>query len=241
MAFNLAPYNQNPFNVSGEPIRHITAIGSEEVYAVIGPDLEIYPLGVGNERISCEIEGYPAKFISASGNEEVTEQTEGFPTVFLMASFKETIGKIITQAPAVIYPIVNYKETIGEIIPGASAGLFIKSKASVNIAFLTGSGAHSPAAKVYLKAQGFELVTESATLNVVDLRSCVLNLTLQPGQQLIVDAESYTVLLNGENAIDLQKGDWIDELDRSTQGLSIKASAGVANLTAKIIYTEKYL
>ena len=75
----------------------------------------------------------------------------------------------------------------------------------------------------------------------MDIIVCELNITLKPGQKLIVDATNYNVLLDNENAIWAQSGAWIDELTRETSSISINASSGVANLSANILYTERYL
>ena len=66
------------------------------------------------------------------------------------------------------------------------------------------------------------------------------DLILRPGQTLVIDASTYNVLLNGENAVHLQKGEWLDKLNRTTQSIVISGT-GASRLTAEILYTERYL
>ena len=71
--------------------------------------------------------------------------------------------------------------------------------------------------------------------------TCVLKLTLMPGQRLIVDASNYNVLLDGENMIHTQEGEWLDEISRETTSITVTAAAGQAGLSANILYTERFL
>ena len=66
------------------------------------------------------------------------------------------------------------------------------------------------------------------------------DLILKPGQALIIDSGSYNVMLDGNNAIHLQKGDWIDNLNRNTQNVTISGT-NANKLSATIIYTDRYL
>ena len=79
------------------------------------------------------------------------------------------------------------------------------------------------------------------SLEALDLAICYLTVTLKPGSTLIIDANNYNILLDGENAIELQSGDWLDDLDRETVDIAIGAASGVSGLSASILYTERYL
>lgn len=82
-----------------------------------------------------------------------------------------------------------------------------------------------------------------ATIDVISLVEYVCefpNLTLKPGQELVIDANAFNVLLDKQNAIHLQKGDWLDNLNRNTQSIEISGT-GATRLTAEILYTERYL
>lgn len=63
--------------------------------------------------------------------------------------------------------------------------------------------------------------------------------TLPPGGELRIDSDTFRVLLNGENALDKQSGDWIT-LSRDLLYLDIESAIG-GGLSGNLIYTERYL
>ncbi len=86
-----------------------------------------------------------------------------------------------------------------------------------------------------------EVFTATADLTALTEYVCEFpGLTLKPGQTLIVDAGMYNILLDGENAVHLQRGDWLDSLSRNTQSIAISAN-GASRITATILYTERFL
>ena len=236
MAFNLAKYNINPFNVAGDRARWFNAIGAESVLALIGSALEVYPDAIGNEKVSCEISGLPTHYVSGSEGDEtvLASISAGQLSIMLSAAMAETI----TASSAVVARITPYPigtETVeADILLGADANLFVTASEVIDADTELGGIAS-------LTAEGYELISESASLEIVDFKTCVLTVALDPGQKLIIDADSYTVLLDGENAIEIQSGEWIDELDRTTTEITVRASAGQDNLSTSIIYTERYL
>lgn len=83
----------------------------------------------------------------------------------------------------------------------------------------------------------------ASTADVISLSETVCEfpeLILKPGQTLVIDANSYNVLLDGQNAIHLQKGAWLDDMTRNTQTITITATNS-GRLEAEILYTERYL
>lgn len=236
MAFNLAKYNINPFNVAGDRVRWYNATGAESVLALIGSALEVYPDAIGNEKVNCSISGLPTHYIRGSEGDEtvLASISAGQLSIMLSAAMAETI----TNTSAVVARITPYPigtETVEtDIILSAEAYLTVTPSETI-IADTELGGIAS------LTAEGYELISESASLEIVDFKTCVLTVALEPGQKLIIDADSYTVLLDGENAIEIQSGEWIDELDRTTTEITVRASAGQSNLSSSIIYTERYL
>ena len=235
MAFNLAQFNINPFNVAAGDVRYISAIGQEYISSAIGSAMYIFANAYGNECVSVEIDGASGRFIEVSGTETVSEAvTKGQLTILIYPEFQENVYAS-SDIAAIITPDAVGEEVVeSDIVQNARAYLIAPMLEEVTAD--TALGAY-----ITPTAEGYELVAESASLVVLDTKTCMLTVTLAPGQQIIIDADSYTVLLDGENAIQLQSGDWIDELDRSTTNIDIKASSGVENLTGKIIYTERYL
>lgn len=235
MAYNLARYNINPFNISGDKVRYIKAIGTESIDVAIGSSLEIFLRGIGNERVNTSLQGAPTKFISAKGSATVGELVaKGQPTVLLYPVFNEVLSAEL-HGDAIITP-----PTVGTENVECSIALDAENYLTAFGEEVVTADTHL-SADIFLTGEGFELVAESASLEIIDTKTCVLTTTLRPGQKIIIDADSYTVLLDGENAIEIQSGDWIDELDRSTTDIAIKAASGVGNLTTSIIYTERYL
>lgn len=235
MAFNLAQFNLNPFNVQGGHVKWIKASGSETVNAFIGSALQIYASAIGNERVSEIIAGEPTKFIRAIGAETVGELVaNGQLTVLLYPTFGEAVGAEIDLSAEIMPSAVMGEVVEAETELGSDIYPVVTGSETVDADTVLG-------AKIYPTAEGFELVSESASLDIIDEKVCLLKTTLKPGHRIIVDADTYTVLLDGENAIEIQSGEWIDELNRDTVDIVIGAASGVNNLSARLIYTERYL
>ena len=188
MAYNLAQYNISPFNVSGEKVRYIKAVGSENIDIAIGSSLEIYMRGIGNERVNISLQGVPTKFVSASGSVTVGELVaKGQPTVLLYPTLSEIVE--------------SSNRIAAEITPSAIGAEDVECDVDLDAEnYLTTSGTETVtwdanlAADVFMTAEGFELVSESASLEIIDTKICLLTVTLNPGERLIIDADSYTVL-----------------------------------------------
>lgn len=235
MAFNLAQYNLNPFNVQGGHEKWIRALGSETINAFVGSALQIYTSAIGNERVSEQIIGAPTKFFRGMGTETVSEAVaDATPTVLLNLLYREYVNAEIDLSTEITPPVIMSEVVTAEAY--LSTDIYPTAEMAETVDADTMLGAD-----IYTEPEGFELISESASLEVIDEKVCVLTTTLKPGHQIIIDAETYTVLLDGENAIEIQSGDWIDELNRDTVDIVIGAASGVANLTARLIYTERYL
>lgn len=65
------------------------------------------------------------------------------------------------------------------------------------------------------------------------------HLTIPPGGELRIDSGLYTVLLDGENALHTQSGDWIN-ISRDLLRIAIESASG-GQLSGQMIYTERYL
>ena len=66
-----------------------------------------------------------------------------------------------------------------------------------------------------------------------------LQLTIPPGGELRIDSGLFLVLLDGENALHTQSGDWIN-ISRDLLRLIIESASG-GQLRGQLIYTERYL
>ena len=237
MAFDLASFDLSGFDVGGEGIVLFSALAQEKITAVIGTSQEIYFAATGSARINAErARGGNGIFISGSGAEAVTEASAtGDNSVMIgtMAGVESTAAEVVCRSTNWLR-ITGTESASAEAAPGSDI-------------FVTGAAAERTAAEVYneketrLTIAAYELMSASATLEAVDIETCELNLRLEPGQRLVVDAKNYYVWLDGENAIESRKGVWLDKMSRNTTSISITAASGVANLEASILYTEQYL
>lgn len=66
-----------------------------------------------------------------------------------------------------------------------------------------------------------------------------LQITIPPGGELRIDSELFSALLNGENVLYAQSGDWIN-VSRGLLRLVVESASG-GRLEGQLIYTERYL
>ena len=235
MAFNLSRYNLSAYNIDTGNERWIKALGEEEVTVSIGSALEIFADAIGYERVDTTLDGAPTHFFTGSGAEAVGELVaEGQISILIAPLFEEAVTAE-TDIQAEYRLTVPFAEQV-TADTDIQANIYPVCENEEIVTAETALGAN-----IYLDADGYELVSESASLVAIDTKTCYLNITLKPGETLIVDANTYNVLLNGENSVDVHSGDWIDELNRETTDITITAARGVANLSASILYTERYL
>lgn len=237
MAFNSSRFNLTPFNRLGIESGEIwlTVEGRERITATVGLAVIIYPSVVGNERVTASSYGMPTRFAAGSGSETVsTESITALQYLWCSGIWTEQV-----DSDTVISANSMMRTNAAEIISG-SAGLGRFCYLTSEVSEIVGSSALL-GQNIYAESEVFELVSSTSSVNTFEEKTCSLNLTLRPGQILVINSENYSVTLDGQNAIYVQSGDWIDELDRNTMQLAISASSGAANLSASIIYTERYL
>lgn len=236
MAFNLAKYNLTPFNLRGDKTIRTRIVGYETISASIGTALQVSARAIGYERVNETTKGEMAYRTRPIGEETVNEGvTDGFITVLTRLDFLEEITALSGIAADITRPLTGNENATAMILRGADFRSALSGAEAIETrTFRIG-------AKVRTAPDGYELVSASANLEAVDMKTAVLTVTLKPGERLIIDASTYNVLLNGKNAIEIHSGDWIDELNRETQSIVITAASGVGNLSASILYTERYL
>lgn len=84
-----------------------------------------------------------------------------------------------------------------------------------------------------------EVLGGHMSTSVLTQQIFIANVTIPPGGRLIIDSNLFTMTMNNQNAIHLQKGDWIT-LDRKTVYLDVSSSTG-GRLNGSIIYQGRYL
>lgn len=102
---------------------------------------------------------------------------------------------------------------------------------------LTAAAAGSKNVPALLK--GSEVLTSMLEATSQTTERTTLQLTIPPGGELRIDSELFLVLLNGENALHTQSGDWIN-VSRELLRLIIESASG-GQLRGQLIYTERYL
>lgn len=240
MAFDLARYNLNPFNASSLT-RWLTMDFSEEVSTVMGVNTDVYPRVYYNEKVEAEIIGAPCNFLDASeGSETVSEEVSDIVAIhYLVISGTEDVTKVLNASSETYLTMAFTEEVSADTALGQKLCLTNSMEETVDAETVLGLN-------IWLENSGYELVRENASLEAVHETVCHIGtaenpFTLKPGEKLVIDANNYNVLLDGQNAIWYQADDWLDELNRNTISIDITASAGLANLSATILYTELYL
>lgn len=240
MAFNQVRYDLSAFNIDTGNVLFVNAVGVEKVSISIGTNLLAYINAAGNEQIRKFVDGSAGHFPTAVGEEIVSKGiTESEGMILLACVCSERINTS-TAICAEIYPILSGAEDIDADL-ALGQKIVLQSQMSETIDKETWLGQ-----EISANAVGYEFVSESASVMAVDIKTCYIGsadavFNLAPGQRLVIDAERYNVLVDDTNAIYLQSGDWIDELNPETVSIAITASAGSSNLVASILYTEMYL
>lgn len=88
-----------------------------------------------------------------------------------------------------------------------------------------------------LRGEGVLTSLQEATSQITE--TARVRLTIPPGGELRLDSEFFTALLDGENVLYAQEGDWITLSDRMLRLVVESVSGGP--LEGQLIYTERYL
>lgn len=67
----------------------------------------------------------------------------------------------------------------------------------------------------------------------------VMQVTIPPGGELRIDSDHFLAILDGENVLYAQSGDWIN-ISRDLLRISIESATG-GTLSGQLIYTERFL
>ena len=83
------------------------------------------------------------------------------------------------------------------------------------------------------------IVDAQITTSIFDISYVNLDITIHPGQTLVIDSDNFIVLLDGEDAINAHSGAW-PWLSRELFDIQISSGA-VSDLETSVLYTERYL
>lgn len=87
-----------------------------------------------------------------------------------------------------------------------------------------------------LCTSGIYLFTDAA---FIDVDTITINVGLPAGGALRIDTNNYAVIMNGQNVLHLQVGEWV-KLSRETQDISVSSGTG-GSLEGNVVMTEIYL
>ena len=173
-------------------------------------------------------------------------------TVEIAESFSEAMGAVAGAAIP-----VDFRDKYAEALQGSIYGqkntpaaltvrdvLAARAQGSKNVPApleladrLTAAAAGSKNVPAPLKVS--EVLTSMLEATSQTTERTTLQLTIPPGGELRIDSELFLVLLNGENALHTQSGDWIN-VSRELLRLIIESASG-SQLRGQLIYTERYL
>lgn len=251
MCYNLIHYNAGVYNTSGNGVISEIITGEAEVQPVtwilqtsmeetIDSEVNADPLfwckGSGAEVISADTDGARKIFPTVSYSEIVDGSVRNWIMMLSVPSIAETVSKnaIIAETVSVIL------STGEEIISGTAVineSVFVSEHVFSEI--ISAVAIHTT--KAYPTVTGMELITAAAGVISIEEKVCSIEITLQPGQVLVIDAGAYTVYLDDEPVVWTHSGDWIDKLNRDTLSIDVVAAKGSSALETSIIYTERYL
>ena len=235
MSFNQTIFNRGPFNLSDSANATWFDIEAlETVDAVTSVSKDVFLLCIPHEGIGISIHGENFKNFTANAHEVLGYNVALEGNFWCDVQFDEKMTNENVLAIEYRPVISGIEEHKCEAYLAYSAHLSVSAEEIVE-------EETTVFCEYYTVFAGNELVSQVSDATVVEEIACVLNLTLQPGEHLIVDANNYNVLVDNENMIHTQEGEWLDELTRDTLSITVTAAEGGAGLTANILYTERYL
>lgn len=232
-ALNQSQYNLISLNTIEIDRRYLSAVLSEGVSSAISTAGK-YTAAVNlQETITSKVEVVRSFFVQAEGAEIIEKTISGYLYFYVSASGSENLTE--NSSIAGIY----YTKGTGSESVSESSDISERIVLSALIAETVEKNL-SIAEQIFLRRILSELIDSDSELESFEYHYCSLDVTIKPGSVLIIDAANYSVYLDGENVLYTHSGDWLDELNRTTESIKISGT-GSTNLSASILYTEKYL
>lgn len=211
--------------VDGSFYENLKSVAGSIVYSHIIPVSFVGALnGFGRGAIAI-----PAKF---SLEENLTAGVSGNANVVLVQTIGSTLmagssGSKNVRVLVPLYSVFDANVSVGKNIPHSSLHTAIyqsESFASKNVM------------ETILFAEVATTITDAGKL--ASART-TLQVDIPPGGELRIDASTFQVLLNGENVLWAQEGDW-PYLSRETLYLDVESASG-GKLDGIVIYQERFL
>ncbi len=211
---------------------HISAAFTENLNTVAGSAVAVEYSGQFSETMQGSIQGtvaivsaltaYSGLFTAAKMSADVVTSAAMFEALQAAAYGQKNIPGSITSADVLAAAIWGSKN-IPSLLSAADV-LTTQAAGSKNI----------PA-----PLQAAEILTSILEATSQTTERTTLQLTIPPGGELRIDSDLFIVLLNGENALHTQSGDWIN-ISRNLLRLIVESASG-GQLRGQLIYTERYL
>lgn len=251
MQYNLIQYNAGVYNTSGNGVIREIVTGESETIEIVWI-LETS----AEENVDSEAAADPHFWISGTAEETINADANGTRLICPTAKYNEVVDGIV-ESWIMYLSVPPISETVSEdavieetvcIIPAVGEEI-VSGAADINetvflleyVASETIESLVSGATIVFPTALGMELISTAASIVSIEESVCTIEITLEPGHMLVIDADTYTVYLDGVPVVWTHSGDWIDKLTRDTLSLDVVAAKGSSALETSIIYTERYL
>lgn len=239
-AFNNARYNLSEFNRQAEDAIWIVASLVEKVNFVAATSETRYTQFEGNEVVQNDVKGAKGLIKPVNGAEEKVT-CQAVACSFFIFSFEEKI-ETASRFEISFHAFMNFEMLEkADCLILESACNWLYPDISENVVSAYENGFFPWSQFFYSGSEGIEIIDGNLSVEAYDEYICNLSdITLRPGDVLVIDSGNYDIWLNKENAIYYQSGDWIDEVSRLTRTIKIIADYP-GNLSATVLYTERYL
>lgn len=235
MSFNQTIFNRGVFNLSESAnAQWLDVEAYETVDAFAGVSKNVFLLCIPNEKVVISIHGTAFKGFDVQAHEVTGYNVALEGTFWRDFHFNETIAKEVHPSAEIRMPLEGREETSNTASISSEARLSAEGSEAIGEEIVGSREYHTD-------LEGNELISQVTSAVSLEEKACLINVTLNPGEHLIVDANNYNVIIDGKNFIHMQEGDWLDEISRETYSITLTAAAGEAGLSAHILYTERYL
>lgn len=232
--FNTSQFNLALFNVPRQIASHIalTTDAVEIITAMLGISETVYLSTSAQEAYSAEASAAQGILLANKAEEEIDSDVRLIGVFLMQADASEAFASSL-RIGALIYGTTAAAESIDAQLR-VGAAVYPQTAADEAIATNIYVGA-----TVYLGSTAYEIFSAMGSAEATNIYTINIDVTLQPGDTLVIDSDHYVVLHNGENILDKHSGDWL-ELSRNTRSVQI-GSGTPASLKTSILYTERYL
>lgn len=236
--FNLNGFNRSPFNTTPEYDANWLPVTTFEelVTGAFGTASDNYVTINAYEKVLTSVEITKTFYCGATGTETVTKAISGTLVYMFECTGEE---EVITDG--IQWSGQNYLDlTFTETITGTGS-VGVRAYNTLTLSENIDTYCYTSIETWLTETNGYELVSAVVGIDTADELVCEMQVSLAPGQTLILDSGNYNAMINGESVIDKHTGEWFDALNRETLGFSVQSASGGNDLDVHIAYTERYL